>query len=478
MIVHMKNLERLSTAELKSFLANQEAVHYAAAEKQGAYSVIESMLKAQHYRRLKKGQKGIVRRFLVKITGLSRAQITRLIQRFLTTRRVVRKPARQPSFHTRYTPAGIALLADIDEAHQELSGPAVRRLLQREFQVYGNPEFARLNGISASHIYNLRKSQTYGKIRVRFEHTQARPVSIGERRQPNPLGRPGYLRVDTVHQGHHDDQPGVYHINAVDTVTQWQVVGCVKTICERDLIPVLEAMLHQFPFRILGFHCDNGAEFLNHNVVKLLNKLLVEEFTKSRAYRSTDNALVEGKNGAVVRKHIGYGAIGAEHAEAFQKFYTAQFNPYLTFHRPCGFATIRTDRRGKRKRVYRHQDYRTLYEKLATLKRWTQYLKEGVTQQHLQQQAQKQTDTQAARAMQKAKLALLARCRRKLGVSGDSPFTGPAARPAHEACRQGRGRAPTPRRWQRSLPAQARRICAESSACRSISDGRSARRTS
>lgn len=65
--------------------------------------------------------------------------------------------------------------------------------------MYGNPEFARLNGISASHIYNLRRSQIYGKIRVRFQHTQGRPVSIGERRQPDPRGQPGYLRVDTVH---------------------------------------------------------------------------------------------------------------------------------------------------------------------------------------------------------------------------------------------------------------------------------------
>jgi hypothetical protein len=187
----------------------------------------------------------------------------------------------------------------------------------------------------------------------------------------------------------------------------------VETICERDLIPVLEAMLHQFPFRILGFHCDNGSEFLNHKVVKLLNKLLVGEFTKSRPYRSTDNALVEGKNGAVVRKQIGYGPIGAEHAEALQKFYTAQFNPYLNFHRPCGFATIQTDRRGKRKRVYRHQDYRTPYEKLTMLNRWRQYLKGGVTDQHLKQQAQKQSDTEAARSMQKAKLALLTTCRIK-----------------------------------------------------------------
>lgn len=104
---------------------------------------------------------------------------------------------------------------------------------------------------------------------------------------------------------------------------------------------MLEAMLHQFPFRVLGLHCDNGSEFLNHQVEKMLTKLPVE-FTKSRAYRTTDNALVEGKNGAVVRKHIGYGAIGAEHAAAFQKCYTAYFNPYLNCHRPCGFAEIRT----------------------------------------------------------------------------------------------------------------------------------------
>jgi hypothetical protein len=214
-----------------------------------------------------------------------------------------------------------------------------------------------------------------------------------------------------VHQGEHDGQAGVYHLNAVDTVTQWEVVGCTETISEQHLIPVLEAMLHQFPFRILGFHCDNGSEFLNYKVVDLLNKLLVEEFTKSRAYRTTDNAQVEGKNGAVVRKQIGYGPIGAEHAEAIQKFYTAYFNPYLNFHRPCGYATIVTSPRGKRKRTYRHKDYRTPYEKLTSLKEWTEYLKEGITAGVLKQRAEALSDTESARRMQQAKLSMLARCR-------------------------------------------------------------------
>src|ERR1022692_376075 len=204
----------------------------------------------------------------------------------------------------------------------------------------------------------------------------------------------------------------VYHLNAVDTVTQWEIVGCVETISERHLLPVLEAMLHQFPFRILGFHCDNGCEFINHQVAALLNKLLAE-FTKSRAYRTTDNALVEGKNGAVVRKHIGYGPIGAPHAEELQKFFTAHFNPYLNYHRPCGFAVSELGAGGKKKRIYRTEDYQMPYEKLTSLSDWQQYLKEGLRPAALEQQAGQMSDTEAARRMKKAKLAVLQKCREK-----------------------------------------------------------------
>ena len=416
MTIRMENLERLSLSEMEEFVKSNRGVRFNAAEPGGGYELIERVLRAQGYRRLRKSAKGTIRRFLVKVTGFSRAQMTRLIGRWQQTRRVERKPAHRPRFPWRYSRQDVALLAAVDAAHEDLSGPAVRHILKRECKVYGHPAFERLAGISASHVYNLRRSAAYRNLRVRVHHTQARQVSIGERRRPDPKGQPGYLRVDTVHQGHQDGKPGLYHINAVDTVTQWQIVGCVETISERHLEPVLEAMLHQFPFRIRGLHCDNGAEFLNRTVVRLLNKLLVEEFTKSRAYRTTDNALVEGKNGAVVRKQIGYGPIRAEHAEAFQKFYTAHLNPYLNFHRPCGFATIQTDRRGKQKRLYRHQDYQTPYEKLRSLAHWQRYLKPAVQPDQLQQQAQRSSDTQAAQQMQKAKGALFSRCRTNEGV--------------------------------------------------------------
>jgi len=410
MNITMQNIERLTLGQIREFVEGSRTIGFSAPKREAVYEFIERVLKSQQYRRLGRGQKGIVRRFLVKMTGLSRAQLTRWICRWMKTRRVKRKPACRPSFPRRYTAADIALLAGVDAAHEELSGPAVRRVMQREHEVFGKVEYVRLAGISVSHIYNLRGSTVYRSQRVRVHHTQARQVGIAERRKPDPRGRPGYLRVDTVHQGNHDGQAGLYHINAIDTVTQWQVVGCVETISERHLIPVLEAMLHQFPFLILGFHCDNGSEFINHTVAKLLEKLLIE-FTKSRAYRTTDNALVEGKNGAVIRKHIGYGAIPAEHAAAFQKFYTAHLNPYLNYHRPCGFATIRTLPQGKRQRRYPVEDYRTPYEKLVSLSKWEQCLKPGIAAPMLQQQALRRSDTEAAQQMQIAKLALLAKSR-------------------------------------------------------------------
>jgi hypothetical protein len=412
MNIRMKNLEGLTLDEMEQFVKTNRKVTFEAGEREARYRFMERVLHGHSYRKLSRSERGTVRRFLAKVTCFSRAQLNRLIGQWRRTRGVRRKPAQRPTFPQRYTAADAALLATVDAAHEDLSGPAVRHILKREFAVYRQEAFERLAGISASHIYNLRRSTAYRSVRVHVQHTQARRVSIAERRKPDPKGKPGYLRVDTVHQGSHDGVAGLFHINAVDTVTQWQVIGCVETICERHLIPVLEAMLHQFPFRLLGFHCDNGSEFLNHRVSQLLNKLLVE-FTKSRAYRTTDNALVEGKNGAVIRKQIGYGPIAAEHAEAFQRFYTAWMNPYLNFHRPCGFATLRTDARGKRKRSYPHQGYQTPFEKLSSLPGWQQYLKPGVSQADLRRRAQQLSDTEAARQMQKAKLEVLQRCRAK-----------------------------------------------------------------
>ncbi len=144
-------------------------------------------------------------------------------------------------------------------------------------------------------------------------------------------------------------------------MTQWQIVAATERISEAWLQPVLIAMLEQFPFRILGFHSDNGSEFLNATVARLLGKLLIEQ-TKSRPRQSNDNALVETKNGAVIRKHIGYSHIRSQYAEPIQRFYKEHFNPYLNFHRPCAQPEFVVDRKGRTRRIYRR--YQTPLETL------------------------------------------------------------------------------------------------------------------
>src|SRR5207237_7837784 len=102
--------------------------------------------------------------------------------------------------------------------------------------------------------YRLQKSSTYPKRRVAEQPTRPAQEAIGERRRPEPEGRPGYLRVDTVHQGDLDGVKVVYHINAVDEVTQWQVVGATAQISEAWLQPLLESMQAKFRFRIRVLH--------------------------------------------------------------------------------------------------------------------------------------------------------------------------------------------------------------------------------
>src|SRR5699024_7627147 len=152
-----------------------------------------------------------------------------------------------------------------------------------------------------------------------------------------------YLRVDSVHQGDRDGIKGVYHINIVDVVTQYEFVGSVPRINEAFLLPLLENLIHAFPFVIQGLHADNGSEDINYRVARMLDKLRVTEFTKSRARPTTDNALVESKNAAVVRKHLGYGHIPADHAETLNHFNQNVLSPYLNYHRPCLFAQEHID---------------------------------------------------------------------------------------------------------------------------------------
>jgi len=398
--------ERLSLEQIQAFLEGSQELRFQAGDRRELYEWVERTLVQQEYLCLGRREKGLVRRYLSKMTGLSRAQVTRLIGQYRERGKVHAQSYRRHRFATRYGAKDIALLAEVDEAHETLSGPATQKLLERAYHDFQDPRYRNLAGISVAHLYRLRATRTYRQHRVVCRPTRPTAVSIGERRRPDPQGQPGYLRVDTVHQGNDlDGSKGLFHINTVDEVTQWEVLAAVPQISEAYLIPVLEAMLEQYPFRIRGFHSDCGGEYINHTVARLLKKLLVEQ-TKSRPHHSNDNGLVEAKNGALVRKHMGHWYIGSEHAAAVTQFYREFFNPYVNFHRPCAVPEIVNGEKGKRKRVYRW--YATPWQVLRQLPGVAEHLKAGITLEALEEQSRAHSDIEAARQMQQAKRRLFA----------------------------------------------------------------------
>jgi hypothetical protein len=411
LIISIDDSEAISLEQIRVFLAASDGtVRFAGRRREEVYEWTERTLVRHQYAGLNRPEKGLVRQYIGCMTGLSRAQITRLIGRYTAHGRVKATSYQRRKFAARYTKADVELLAYVDQSHGNLSGPATRRILQREYSEYGQVAFERLSQISVAQIYRFRNSEAYRKRNLSYQPTRPTPIAIGERRKPRPQGRPGYLRIDTVHQGDRDGAKGLYHINAVDEVTQWEIVAAAPQISERWLIPVLEQMLEQFPFVIRGFHSDNGSEFINYTVARLLEKLLIEQ-TKSRAHRTGDNGLVETKNGAVVRKHLGFAHIAAAEAEAVDQFHRQHLNPYVNFHRPCAVAEVVEEANGKRRRLYRR--WATPLEIFSQMAQCESYLRTGVTMAELRQVAGTQSDTEAAIEMQRAKKKLLAEIARR-----------------------------------------------------------------
>jgi len=402
------NEQRLSTvAQLRAFLDGTEEVQFEPlGEDAQRYAFVAEVVVRLEYRRRKRPDKGVVMRYLEHTTGYSRQQLTRLVGRVVRGETLVKRyQAPQPGFPRKFSDRDVALLAALDTLHGTLSGPATKCLLQRAVTLFGDRRYERLATISVAHLYNLRRARGYQACRRHWTKTKGPAVAIGVRRAPAPEGCPGFIRIDSVHQGDQDGVKGLYHINAVDCVTQFEIVATCERLSEAYLLPVIEALLESFPFTILGFHADNGSEYINHVVAELLDKLRIE-FTKSRPRHSNDNGLAETKNGAIVRKHLGYAHIPQRFAHDVNAFCRDFLNPYVNFHRPCFFAESITDDKGKIRKRYRLKDMMTPYEKLKSLPVATDHLKPGVTFEALDRLATAISDNEAAERLNEARKKL------------------------------------------------------------------------
>lgn len=184
----------------------------------------------------------------------------------------------------------------------------------------------------------------------------------------------------------------------------------VEGISEYFLLPALERAIEAFPFKIINFHSDNGSEYINKNVARMLQKLVIDQ-TKSRPRHGNDNPLVEGKNNFVIRKNYGYAHIPKKYAKEMDEFNQKYLNPYILLHRQCAFPDEEIDGRGKVKKVYK--DYMTPCEKLLLIENAERYFKEGVTKESLRAQMMEKTHLAAAKEMQEQKRKLFANFRQR-----------------------------------------------------------------
>ena len=402
----MKLKDLCTISQLTDFLAGTQAVAFTVADNQDArYQWVQGELVKFSYQTLRRQDKGIVMQYLMTVSGYSRQQLTRLIKQYKNTGRLRRRQRTTAGFKTKYSTHDILLLATMDERHETPCGQAIKKLCERAYEVFGENEYSNLATISVSHIYNLRRSTIYRRQRRHYEKTKSKRSNIAERRKPQPHKQPGYIRIDTVHQGDLDKKKGVYHINAVDEETQFEIIYSVEKISEQYLIPILMELLEAFPFEIKGFHSDNGSEYINKRVADLLEKLRIE-FTKSRSRQTNDNALAESKNASVVRKIFGYAHIQQDWAPLINAFNRGHLNHYINYHRPCFFAEDRVDKKGKIRKVYPYENMQTPYDRLKSLPEAGKYLKPGVTFEILDKIAHQISDNEAANQMKAARQKL------------------------------------------------------------------------
>ncbi len=398
----MKNIQIKTVEDIRKFLEGNEQVDFEIASREDKYEFIGDTLVCVRYKKLCKKDRGTVKMFLDKVTGYEDKQMKRLINKWKKDGlRYVKRKAVGASVCI-YKPADVDLLIKTDILHRTPNGLSTKAFLMRELVIFGKTEYQNIANISISHIYNVRKNNLRYTSSDAILYTKTRAVNadIGERMKPMPYGKPGYIRVDSVHQGDKEGEKGVYHINLVDEVTQWELVGCVPQITDEYMEPLLEALLDALPFNVINFHSDNGSEYINRVVEKILVRLLIKQ-TKSRSRKSTDNALVEGKNGSVIRKHMGRNFIDKSNYIVINEFYMNYFNIYLNYHRVCLYATDYTDTRGKIRKKY-DQAF-VPYERLKSLPNAEQYLKEGITFAMLDEIAYAKSDNDFAEEMKKVK---------------------------------------------------------------------------
>ncbi len=182
--------------------------------------------------------------------------------------------------------------------------------------------------------------------------------------------RPGFVEIDLVaHCGESVRGAFVYTLGLVDVATGWFEAYAVPTRAQRGVFAALQALRDRLPFALLGIDSDNDNAFINDQLLRYCQAERLT-FTRSREYRKNDQAHIEERNGAVIRRLIGYDRYeGVAAAGAFNRVYEIQ-RLWTNFFQPT--MKLATKERHGTKVIKRYDQARTPYQRVLDAPEVTQ----------------------------------------------------------------------------------------------------------
>lgn len=173
---------------------------------------------------------------------------------------------------------------------------------------------------------------------------------------------PGHLQADLLaHCGDSGHDFFLTSLLAIDVATGWTELQAVWGKGHKRVGGALQAVRHALPMPLVSLHTDNGSEFLNHILVPWCREKCIA-FTRGRPYRKNDQAYVEQRNGAVLRRYIGYDRYSTRVAFAALQAVHELLQLYVNYFQPIR-KLMSKERHGARV-VKRYDRAQTPYRRL------------------------------------------------------------------------------------------------------------------
>lgn len=327
----------------------------------------------RRYRRGRKRAKGRILDEFCKVCGYHRKSALRLLKS--STPRLSKRPGPKPKYGAEVLEVLKKIWLATDQMCSKRLKVALKLWLpyyEKDSGVLEGPLRRKLLALSASTIDRL-----LAKVRVKYRGkglSGTKPGSLLKTQIPIRTDNwdikvPGFMEADTVaHCGTSLSGDFIWSLVFTDIATGWTQQRAVWNKGSTGVIAQVQDIESKLPFKLLGFDCDNGSEFLNHHLWSyFVDRQKPVQFTRSRPYKKNDNAHVEQKNWTHVRQLLGYDRFDhPQVVDLLNKLYADEWQAYQNFF--CPSVKLLEKKRIGSKYKRRYDKPQTPYQRLLTSK--------------------------------------------------------------------------------------------------------------